>query len=134
MKKLTLKRISESEDVTMGVLLYEGLPFLMTLEDPWRNNEINISCIREGLYVCSPYSSKKFPNTYYVCNVPGRTNILIHVGNTTDDTSGCILVGRYFGVLGKKRAVLSSRFAMEDLRELIGDNRFELAIEGGSDG
>lgn len=31
--------------------------------------------------------------TFEVTNVPGHTNILIHVGNQDSDSSGCILLG-----------------------------------------
>ncbi len=41
--------------------------------------------------------SRKFPDIHKgmieIMDVPGFTDILIHIGNTDDDTAGCLLVG-----------------------------------------
>lgn len=68
-----------------------------TLELPNKNNQFQISCIPTGTYKVVANESKKFGKCYAVQNVPGRTAILIHSGNTTKDTKGCILVGNQTG-------------------------------------
>jgi hypothetical protein len=47
-----------------------------------------------------------------VLDVPNRSDILFHAGNTKNDTRGCILLGLMFGTLGTQAAILSSRSAM----------------------
>jgi len=73
-----------------------------TLELPWRDNERNVSCIPEGVYVVVPRHSPKYGNHLHVTGVNGRSLILIHWGNYaasanprtgTPDIRGCILVG-----------------------------------------
>jgi len=94
---LTLKRIAGRDDGTFGVLLDEGeYPFAVTLELPWRNNEIRRSCIPAGNYRCERVLSPKFGNTFEITNVPGRTHILFHKANVDDDLLGCIGVGEMF--------------------------------------
>ena len=46
--------------------------------------------------------------TFEVLDVPNRSGILFHMGNTVDDTKGCILVASYYGVLNSLPAVLHS--------------------------
>ena len=42
---MILKRIALTERGTFGVLLDNGVPFAVTLEREWMNNEPSVSCI-----------------------------------------------------------------------------------------
>ena len=68
-----------------------------TLENPWINNERNISCIPEGEYPVRLRLPRESGTRDYlhllVQEVPNRDWILFHRGNFPKDTSGCILVG-----------------------------------------
>lgn len=131
MKKLRLKRISENPYITFGVLLDDstGLPICLTLENPYLQNEKNISSIPEGNYFCKPYSSEKYKDVYVVCNVPNREGILFHIGNTENHTKGCILPGMKYGYLNDDLAVLNSFEAMEEIRKIVQDDNFILVVE-----
>lgn len=102
MLSLTLKRMSNNEDGVFGVLLQDTTPICVTLEDSWKNNQSNISCIPAGIYICKRYQSPRFGETFLVTGVPDRTYILFHWGNTEIDTLGCILVGTGFDKLWAK--------------------------------
>ena len=124
-----LKRVSNTMDGVFGVLLDEQtFPLCVTLEESWLNNQRNISCIPEGTYQVRKYSGTRYKEVWKLDNVPNRSAILIHAGNTEYDTQGCILVGRRFGVLSQKRAILDSRSALTALRQTLPDN-FILTIE-----
>jgi len=131
MKTLTIKRISEIEDGTFGVILDGKTPFAVTLEKNWVDNQKNISCIPAGSYRCVRRLYHKHGYwTFEVMGVPGRTAILIHSGNTEDDSMGCILVGESFGVLKEKTAILSSKEGFKEFMErLKGQDEFLLVIE-----
>lgn len=60
------------------------------------------------------HTSPKFGVTYLL-DVPGRSEIILHQGNIATDTHGCILIGSKFGRIKGLPAVLSSRFAFEDM-------------------
>lgn len=96
--KVTLRRISEREDATLGVLFFDDIPRLVTLEPPWRNNERNVSRIPAGEYEMAVTTSPRFGKTWKIKNVPERSAILFHAGNTVKDTQGCVLVGNRYGV------------------------------------
>lgn len=86
------------DDKTIGCLSYiknGKLYQFATLEPVWADNKKNISCIPEGEFNATKYPSKNFGSTYSV-GVPERSGILFHAGNTTDDTTGCILIGDCF--------------------------------------
>lgn len=96
-----LVRIVETGKFTQGRLyLYNGeaeqLFSCCTLELPWLENEKNISCIPAGNYHIRQRYSYRFRDHWHVENVPDRSMILIHSGNYTRDTHGCVLVGRVF--------------------------------------
>jgi hypothetical protein len=127
--QLTLHRIGQSHRGTFGVLCNGEVPFALTLEEPWRDNENSISCIPAGFYVCLRVRSPKFGNTFEVTNVPNRSHILFHKGNTTDDTEGCILVGEEFsGTYDRPRISSSERGFLEFMQLLEGRQGFELVI------
>lgn len=130
MKRLELKRISTNTEVTLGVLIDvgTGLPLMVTLELPDRGNQRSISCIPKDIYKVGLHSSDRYKNVFILDDVPGRSGILIHVGNTVSDVEGCILVGESYGVLGGKPAVLNSRKSFKILSDYVDGKGFELLI------
>lgn len=45
----------------------------------------------------------------WVRNTPRHEYVLVHWGNSDDDTDGCYVVGCVFGKIGSQKAVLNSR-------------------------
>lgn len=97
---------------------------ILTLELPDLGNQKNISCIPEGKYNVHLIYSPKFGKCFYVQDVPGRSEILIHKGNYNKDTHGCILVGMGHedingdGILD----VIESTHAMNKLLNIMPDD------------
>lgn len=50
--------------------------------------------IPTGIYSAYGQTSPKFGTNKVYLNVPNRTNILFHGGNSSEQTKGCILTGR----------------------------------------
>ncbi len=112
---MKLKRYLTNDNFIRGVLIYKNDILCHTLELPYLDNQKNISSIPDGLYKISKYSGTKFKNSFWVHDVPNRHAILIHVGNSTMDTKGCILVG----VDTAPRMVLKSQEAMNILNAIL---------------
>ena len=108
---------------TRGVLEEDdGTFFCFTLEEPWRDadgdglGDLKVSRIPPGTYsVFRRWSESRRREVFEVRDVPGRSAILIHSGNTVADTEGCILLGQREGVFEQEPAVLVSRPAVEAL-------------------
>lgn len=129
MKTFKLKRISGTLQAVFGVLMEDGIPFVVTLEAPWLGNHKGVSCIPDETYVCQRVDSPKFGNTFEVTNVPGRSHILFHKGNTTDDTEGCILVAEQFEAVSGKAGVAQSTPGFKQFLKRLADvNEFILEI------
>ena len=122
MVNLVLKR-SYFCDATLGHLFIVGTdnPVWYTIEKPDLDNKRNESCIPEGTYEVKPYSSDKFPDVWELQDVQGRDKILIHIGNWTSDTDGCILVGLGSGYMHNRgvnqKAIYNSRQALTQLKQ-----------------
>lgn len=127
--KAILTRAFQDGRATLGILQVKGIQHdpIFTLENPQRATSED-SLIPAGTYTCKPFSGVKYKDVYEVCNVPGRTVILIHNGNFEKETLGCILVGLKGGSMQDQPAILDSRQALDKLRSLIGRNDFELEI------
>jgi hypothetical protein len=115
--KLLLNRRYKGSEYTIGSLSIDGEYFCDTLEDTDRGlsstmsyNEITDkkvygkTAIPTGVYnvsmniVSSKFKNRKWAAQYNgkiprLLNVIGFDGVLIHPGNTSDDTYGCILVG-----------------------------------------
>ena len=109
MRALRLIRIEESIEGTFGVLLFDAKIFCVTLECPDLLNIKNKSSIPAKQYTCKQILSPRFGETFEICNVPGRSHICFHPGNTVLDTEGCIMLGNLVGELSGRRAILNSK-------------------------
>ncbi len=126
---ITLKRIAYTADGTFGVLLFDRVPFAVSIELPWNDNKRNKSCIPLGNYKCCKTWRKDGTLTFRVMNVPDRDDILFHRANTIKDLRGCIGVAEEFGIIAGKPAVLASgRGFTEFMEKLASVNHFDLEI------
>lgn len=129
MKQIRLVRVTEYNGATLGVLCIDDEPLVVTLEDPWRDNERQISCIPQGRYKVRKHTSPKYGVCFEVDGVPERSHILIHAGNTSKDTQGCVLLGMYYGSLGREPAIRQSKVAVKAFMEKMGaDTEAELVV------
>lgn len=104
---LRLIRFKSNKEATLGKLYIDGQFECFTLEDQKQKTKVmHETRIPEGNYniklrTYGKWHSRfqeKFPALHkgmlQICDVPGFSDILIHTGNTDDDSSGCILVGK----------------------------------------
>lgn len=116
---IIIKRIFKGVDYTIGKLYIDGKYFCDTLEDTVRKPGVKIpgkTAIPAGKYKIKLTKSLRFGRLMpRLMDVPGFTGVLIHSGNTAEDTEGCILVGKN-RVKGK---VLDSRETFARLFRLL---------------
>jgi hypothetical protein len=103
---------------TIGELYIGEIFECYTLEDTYRIGDIYIvkvpgkTAIPCGAYLVTIDQSARFKCLMpHVLNVPNFEGIRIHPGNSSEDTEGCILVGRVRG----DNTISESRKAFEDL-------------------
>ena len=116
---LLLIRDTFSDNSTLGELFLNGERMCDTLENPWKDNQRNISCIPAGEYsVRLRYPRESGTRDYLhllIQDVPNRSYCLVHIGNFVHQTRGCVLVG-----LGSQQdTVNNSRLAMDLLMKEI---------------
>ena len=123
---LLIIRDTFTEESTLGKLYINGEFFFDYLENTCKNNVRNISCIPDGVYDVRLRLPRESASRDYlhllVKEVPNRDYILFHRGNTSADTSGCILVGQ----TREQDRVNNSRLAMDlvikEILNLGGEN------------
>ena len=115
--RLPLQRIAKKETYTIGRLYVDGIYVCNTIEDKDRGlkshypleqiSKVKVygeTAIPMGTYtidmdkVSPKFSSRSWAKPYggkipRLRSVPGFDGVLIHPGNTADDSLGCILVG-----------------------------------------
>lgn len=138
LRLIELLRVAYRHDSTLGVLIdsgtdenrdSEGEPFAVTCEEVWKDNLPQISCIPHGEYICQRVNSPKFGSTFQIMDVPGRSHILFHKGNTTADTLGCVLVAESYERINGVVGVAQSDKGYKELMSRLSDvDRFRLII------
>lgn len=139
--EIELTRVAKRPSYTIGKLFVDGKYVCDTIEDTDRglsqdqplsfiqsNKKYGITAIPTGRYqvlmdVVSPkYSTSQFYKTYAnggrvprLKNVPGWEGVLIHSGNTAEDSLGCIIVGQN-KVVGK---VINSKETFKKLYSIL---------------
>ena len=123
---LLLIRDTFTEESTVGELFINGERICDTLENPWRDNQRNISCIPEGEYPVRLRLARESASRDYlhllVQDVPNRDWVLVHRGNFPSQTKGCVLVG-----LGTQQdvvhnSVLAMDLLIKEILHLGGEN------------
>lgn len=118
--KLTLRRKFFGDKAIIGELFIDDeiRHQCYTLEDIERDVKIDgATCIPVGKYQVIIDFSQRFGRLMpHVLDVPGFEGIRIHSGNTSDDTEGCILVGR---VPVNADFIGESRLAFSELYPLL---------------
>ena len=134
MKTMIIRRIVTGSQGTFGAMVFENIPFALTLEREWDDNRPSVngvpgSCIPAGEYICKRVNSPRFGDTFEVTNVENRSHILFHKGNLEDDSHGCILVGEEFGVIGSDGGIKSSKAGYNEFKAILKhDDTFRLVI------
>ena len=136
--RLQLIRTEQNDKQTLGELVetfWTGIRaaprkvHCRTLELTWKDNQVDVSCIPDGIYKVTKYRSSTHGWCFKVWDVPGRTLIRIHAGNFYDDITGCILVGKKHSDINGDgyRDVTKSGDTMDMLWRLLPDE-WELEI------
>lgn len=119
---MRLVRVATNADGIYGVLIQGNIPFAVTLEDQFLS-------IPKGSWQCQRVNSPKFGVTFEVRDVPGRSHILFHRGNTEADTTGCILVGESFNPVLGRPGITASKAGFEEFIRITSLTReFQLEI------
>ncbi len=103
---ITVNRFTSDDDTTISTVSVDGRFVCFGLEDEFRENKVvGETRIPAGRYKIGVRRTGGFHNRYtrkfsdmhrgmlHVLDVPSFEYILIHVGNTDDNTEGCLLVG-----------------------------------------
>ena len=141
--KLLLRRKYKAETYTIGDLSVDGRFFCHTIEDTVRSLPVRCpdtpagracrcrekvyarTAIPAGTYKVTMQYSPRFRRVLpYLHDVPHFLGILIHSGNTEEDSAGCIIVGKNT-VKGK---VTESRKTSDALNVLL-STASEIEIE-----
>ena len=132
MKRFTLIRANRNGVApTFGRLEdEEGVQVCVTLELPWRDDAHEVSCIPAGEYPAHRFlSPKRGYEVFMLDDVPGRSAIELHIGNTVHDTDGCILLGTAHGLVNGQQGITGSGDAFRKFMALCaGEQNIVVAI------
>lgn len=123
--KVLVERFLFEKDCTVGRLYIDGVMKCFTMEDEMRAVKVKgETAIPYGTYELgmrySPKFSPKFSHEMlWVKNVPNFEYVLIHWGNTDDDTDGCLLLGDKIGIIKGQTAVLNSINTYKEIYAII---------------
>lgn len=140
MKRLTLTRRWYEDERTLGEL-HIGSEFIAFTMEPG-SADTDAPRLPTGFYHMVRHDGNEFryKDTWAlegrdVTHQPwpgiSRSAVLIHAGNTDEQTKGCIMLGMSIGRLRGETATVASGDALNKLRGILGDAEAYLTIKGG---
>lgn len=103
--KINLIRTQFGDDATNGLIFIDEVFECFSLEDQYQDKKVyGETCIPEGTYPVEFRKEGGFHNRYSakydfhkgmleIKNIPNFKWVLFHLGNTDENTAGCVLVG-----------------------------------------
>ena len=121
---LDIIRWSDDENGTFGIVRYNNRLICYSLELPDIDNQPFISRIPNGSYHAEIIFFKDKYHAIYIKDVPGRSDIVIHIANRTEEIQGCIAPGTYikFKKTGEK-VIYKSSDALKKLVKTVQDDK-----------
>lgn len=132
MKRFELLRPYKTENLTVGTFnIYDEfrkpLFAAVSLERPWLNNKVNVSCISTGAYLVRLEYSPAFNMMLWeVKDVPGRTEIKFHWTLKVSGLKGCIALGQHM----KHLSLMNSKNTIRKFHEVMGDDKEAILMIG----
>lgn len=137
---ITVQRFTDDDRPTIGQVSINGRPVCFSLEDRQRDVKVaGDTRIPAGEYAlewrktgkwAQRFKKQGYPGSLELMDVPGFTDVLIHVGNTKRDTAGCLLLG--MGADMDAQTITKSRIACNVLYARIAyglDNAAPVTID-----
>lgn len=126
--RLELKTVAVLPEGCFSVLLWDGIPFAVSVE---RTFDDERPVIGNGKFLCKKdyYHKGNYP-TYQII-VEGHDRVLFHKGNVEENSEACICVAEKFGALNSEPAVLESKEGFGELMFLAGGiDSFGMEVTG----
>lgn len=137
--KITVKRFLSDNDSTVSRILIDETHECFGLEDEFREEKVpSETRIPAGTYQVGVRTVGGFHTRYsrrfqdfhkgmlHILEVPNFTFILIHCGNTDEDTAGCLLVGSSVNIVVGDLSIGGSRVAYRKFYPKV----IQAALEG----
>ena len=138
--RIDVHRFTSDGDATLSLVHVNGGFVCFGLEDEYRAKKVMGETripagryrmkLRTGSPMAKQYAAR-FPDLHQgmleILGVPGFTDILIHCGNTDDDTAGCLLVGMGATAYRMNMSLVGSALAYRELYRRVVD---DVAVAG----
>ncbi len=124
----TIVRVAIRDEGAFGAFLCNGIPFGVTLERTFGSD--NHVKIPPGHFTCPRTLFHRGGSETYDVPVPGHSRLLFHKGNVENDSEGCILVAKSFGMFGGVPGVAASRIGFNEfIAQTNGASEIALEVE-----
>lgn len=137
MDMILTRKLNLSDGIFGELKSADGFFLCATLEHAYPDGANFCAKLPSGTYVCQRglHRLSGMANsfeTFEITNVIGHTNILIHVGNYNNDSSGCVLVGeKIVGMPNGMNMITNSKEVFGDFMDFQdGFDIFSLSVIG----
>ncbi len=124
---MALHRVAILPDGAFGVLLHLGVPFAVTLERTYGENDL--IKIPTGIWRCVRTRFIRGGYDTYEILVPGHSRLLFHIANQEGQLDGCIAVAESFAMFDLKPGIAQSRIGfVEFMNRAANAPEFDLEV------